>query len=93
MNNTNIYNFPTDLDDEKSMLPEPDPELLIALGKINYWWNEVFKYERLNEFDNWKVAVKEWQSSQQKFKSIAKKHNHVSHFDIKKRLGNMSCSK
>lgn len=89
MINTNIYNFPTDLDDETFMLPEPDPELLLAYGKVNYWWNEAFKYEKLNNFDKWKFAIKEWQSSQKALTQISKKHGHDRYYDLKERTCNM----
>lgn len=86
MLNTTIYNFPTQSNDETAMLPEPDDELLIAYGKINYWWNEMFKFQRLGDLDNWRLAVRKWQQSQKDFKGVSKKFKNTEHYSMKERM-------
>lgn len=75
------------------MLSEPDLELLIAYGKVSYWWNEVLKYEKLKDFDNWSIAIRNWKESQANLAKISKKFDHTFYMDMKQRTGNLMVTK
>lgn len=69
-----------------TMLPEPEDELLIAYGRMNYWWNEMFKFQRLGDLDNWRLATRKWQQSQKEFKTTSRKFKHIEHYNMNERM-------